>query len=37
MPDFVFSLVIGGCIGYGVRSYMSYCRRMALRRRFGLT
>ena len=36
MFDLVFGLVVGSCIGYGVRAFISRYRRVASRRRFGL-
>jgi len=37
MFDLVFGLVVGACIGYGVRAFISHRRHAASRRRLGLT
>ena len=36
MFDLGFGLIVGACIGYGVRSFISHQRRVATKRRLGL-
>ena len=35
MSDLVFGLVVGACIGYGLRAFISHQRRIAAKRRVG--
>jgi hypothetical protein len=37
MFDLAFGLVVGACIGYGVRAYISHYKRIAAKRRHGIT
>jgi NhaP-type Na+/H+ or K+/H+ antiporter len=37
MFEMAFGLVVGACIGYGVRSFISHHRRVTTRRRLGMT
>jgi len=36
MFDFALGLVVGACIGYGIRAFMSYYRHAATKRRLGI-
>jgi hypothetical protein len=36
MFDIAFGLVVGACLGYGARAYMSFYRRNAAKRRLGI-
>ena len=36
MFELAFGLVVGACLGYGVRSCLSHYRRIATRRRLGV-
>ena len=36
MFDLAFGLLFGACVGYGLRSFVSYQRRVATKRRLGV-
>ncbi len=36
MFDLAFGLLVGACVGYGLRSFVSYQRRVATKRRLGV-
>jgi hypothetical protein len=36
MFDLAFALIVGACLGYGLRSFLSHQRRAALKKRLGM-
>jgi NhaP-type Na+/H+ or K+/H+ antiporter len=37
MFELTFGLVVGACVGYGVRAFISHCRHLSTRRRLGMS
>jgi hypothetical protein len=37
MFELSFGLIVGACVGYGMRAYLSYYRRTAAKRHFGVS